>query len=105
MERGWICHIPEHGTCPAVPRQFSTTLELLNTGALSKREKLEFHLERKGCAWTYWKLYTGVAVPSNWTCSPTRPLETPGLLFSTEGAASTFAPLLTVLSLYPGQDG
>lgn len=90
-QRGWISRIPEHGTGPAVPRHFSTTLELLNTGALSKREKLEFHLERKGCAWTYWKLYTGVAVLSSWTRSPTGPLETSGPLFSTEGAASTFA--------------
>lgn len=78
---------------------------IAHTGALSKRKKLEFHLGRKGCAWTHWKLYTGVAVPSGWTCSPTGPLETSVPLFSTEGAASTFAPLLTVLSLYPGQDG
>lgn len=30
-----------------VPRQFFTTLELLDTGALSKSETLEFGLERK----------------------------------------------------------
>lgn len=97
---------------PDVPHQFSTTLELLNTGALSKRETLEFHQERKAvpgrtgsCTLELLFLLVG---PGPSPAAPLhRPLETPGPLnrpFSADSkrrcsfhVCPACPPLLTVL--------
>lgn len=94
-----------------VPRQFFTTLELLDTGALSKSETLEFGLERKAVpgrtgSRTLELLFLLVGPGP----SPAAPLHRPPQrpqdpqtdcpLWTREGAASTFTlpvPLLAVL--------
>lgn len=51
---------------PDVPPQFFTTLELLQHWSPSQEPNAGVWPGKDGCAWTYWKSYTGVAVPSAW---------------------------------------
>lgn len=74
-ERGQLCHISEgcsfrgqepHLVLPDVPHQFFTTLELLQHWSPFQGPNAGVWPGKDGCAWTYWKFYTGVAVPSAW---------------------------------------
>lgn len=51
---------------PDVPHQFFTTLELLQHWSPFQEPNAGVWPGKDGCAWTYWKSYTGVAVPSAW---------------------------------------
>lgn len=93
---------------PDVPRQLSATLELLNTGALSKRETLEFHLERKAVPGRTGSRTLELLFLLVWPRAiPCSPLETPGPLnrpFSADSrrrcsfhVCPACPPLLTVL--------
>lgn len=51
---------------PDVPHQFFTTLELFQHWSPFQEPNAGVWPGKGGCAWTYWKFYTGVAVPSAW---------------------------------------
>lgn len=90
---------------PGVPHQFFTTLELFQHWSPFQEPNTGVWPGKEGCAWTYWKSYTGVAVPSAWPRAlPTDFPETPRaasghvpLGKTGEEAASTSSPLFFVL--------
>lgn len=87
-ERGRVCRIPARGweLHPVLAQwsQMYHTSVLRNTGIAQHWSPFQERNAgvwpgKEGCAWTYWKLYTGVAVPSSWPRAIPRPTpQTPG---------------------------